>query len=171
MKNFKIFKNFKKFFNESSSNLKMTFWIKIRNNSASTYNRFVSSWKRDDFFFLHHHPAFKCGTNCKKIQKFDKNFKKEHFWREMNLFWLLAISSSVEGWVTPRVFITPRVRRTRTRILSKNLAHVRRTLMILMVTSRKICRQLTWAKLTTARCKKIHNGEKILKAVVEQRRP
>ena len=44
----KIFKNFKKFFNESSSNLKMTFWIKIRNNSASTYNRFVSSWKRDE---------------------------------------------------------------------------------------------------------------------------
>ena len=30
---------------------------------------------------------------------------------------------------------------------------------------------LTWAKLTTARCKKIYNGKKIKKPVVEQRRP
>ena len=99
--NFVIFKFSEKFgkkLNDSSSNFKMTFWIKIR-NSASSYNRFVSSWKgmKSHFSHRHHLQALNATRIGQKFKNLIKILKNIHTLREMNLFWILAISSSVEG--------------------------------------------------------------------------
>ena len=71
-------KNLEKNFNDSSSNFKMTFWIKIR-NSASSYNRFVSSWKGMKSHFSHHHHlqalnATRVGQKFKNLIKIFKEY-------------------------------------------------------------------------------------------------
>ena len=88
--NFVIFKFSEKFgknFNDSSSNFKMTFWIKIR-NSASSYNRFVSSWKgmKSHFSHRHHLQALNATRVGQKFKNLIKIFKEYSYFERNEPF-------------------------------------------------------------------------------------